>query len=343
MSQKKLTNIQSSLKDIARLAGVSIMTVSRALNRPEKVSAETKEKIEEIAKKLCYVPSQVGRSLTTKRTQLIGIIVPSIRNPIFSDILEGVLDVVRRNGYHVLIGNSSNQQDEEKALAMTFLAHRPDGLILHGTAQNTELHRILSRSGLPVVETGGREIDDPIDMLVSYSNSDAAAAAVKHLVERGRRKIGLITAPTVHNERAIIRRESYLRVIREAGLPEDPSLMVEASHSHEEDWSGEALCRLLERDPTIDAVFCAGYTSLAIGSIFECQRRGWSIPDRLAIVGFDDIPVASWITPHLTTVHIPRYEIGRTAATLLLDRIAGRPVERTIVDVGFSLIEREST
>jgi LacI family gluconate utilization system Gnt-I transcriptional repressor len=340
MRPKITPNIQPSLKDIARLAGVSAMTVSRALHNPEKVSTETRKRIEEIACHLCYVPSQVGRSLSMKRTNLIGIIIPSIRNPIFADLLQGMSDVVRHNGYHILVGSSSGQQKEEEALVMAFLAHRPDGLVLHGTTHTVELRRMLLHSGLPVVETGGLEAT-PISMLVGYSNSDAAAAGVRHLVKRGYRKIGLITAPTTNNERAVRRREGYLRIIRESGLPESPSLMVEVRSNYDEDWSGDALCRLLEREPTIDAVFCAGY-AWAIGSILECQRRGWSIPGHLAIVGFDDIPMASRIVPPLTTIRIPRYEIGRMAATLLLNRVASRPVEHHIVDVGFSLIERES-
>jgi LacI family gluconate utilization system Gnt-I transcriptional repressor len=250
-------------------------------------------------------------------------------------------DVVRRNGYHVLLGISSGKREEEEALAKAFLAHRPTGLVLHGTPNSAELRRMLSHAGVPVVETGGLETD-PIDMLVSYSNHDAAAAGVGHLVKRGYRRIGLITAPLADNERAIRRREGYLRIIREAGLPELPSLMVEAHHSYEEDWNSEAFCRLLEREPTVDAVFCAGHT-WAVGAILECQRRGWSVPGRLAVAGFDDTSIATKIVPPLTTVRIHRYEIGRTAATLLLDRVAGRASAHTIVDVGFSLMERGST
>ena len=338
--RQKVTSQLSSLKDVALQAGVSMMTVSRAIHSPDKVSAETQKKIKDAINHLGYVPSQVGRSLSTRKTRLIGIIIPSIRNPVFADLLKGISDVVRNNGYHVLLGNSSGQPKEEEALVMAFLAQRPEGLILHGTTHTPELRRMLSRVGLPIIETGVLETD-PIDMLVGYSNADAVAAGVRHLVERGYRRIGMITATADNNERTVKRREGYLRAIREAGFPETPSLIVEARHSYDEDWDGEALCNLIEREPLVDAVFCAGY-AWAVGSLLECQRRGWSVPDRLAIVGFDDIPIDSKVVPSITTVRIPRYEIGRLAANLLLDRIAGRPVERTIVDVGFSLVERES-
>jgi LacI family gluconate utilization system Gnt-I transcriptional repressor len=340
MRQKTTTRDLPSVKDVALLAGVSMMTVSRALHQPDKVSAETRKKVDEAARQLGYVPSQIGRSLSTKKTRLIGMIIPSIRNPVFADILQGISDMLRRDGYHLLLGSSSGQPKEEEVLAMAFLAHRPEGLILHGATHTEELRHTLSRAGLPIVESGGLETN-PIDMLVGYSNFEAAAAGVRHLVRRGYRRIGLITAPTTHNERAARRRDGYLKVIREAGLPEKPSLMVEARHGYES-WDGDALCTLLQREPGIDAVFCAGDV-WAVGSVLECQRRGWPVPDRLAIVGFDDIPITSKVIPSLTTVRIPRYEIGRLTAMLLLDRIAGHPLERAVVDVGFTLIEREST
>lgn len=340
MRQKTTKRALPSVKDVALLAGVSMMTVSRALHQSDKVSPETRKKVDEAAHQLGYVPSQIGRSLSTKKTRLIGIIIPSIRNPVFADLLQGMSDMLRRNGYHLLVGSSSGQPKEEEALAMAFLAHRPEGLVLHGTTHTEELRSTLLRAGLPIVESGGLE-EDPIDMLVGYSNSDAAATGVRHLVECGYRKIGLITAPTANNERAARRREGYLKIIREAGLPEKSSLMIEAHHGYES-WDGEALNRLLQREPNVDAVFCAGDV-WAVGAALECQRRGWAVPDRLAIVGFDDIPISSRITPSLTTIRIPRYEIGRLGATLLLDRIAGHSLERAIVDVGFSLIKREST
>ena len=338
--QPKMTTKLPILRDIALQAGVSMMTVSRAIHSPDKVSTNTQKKIKEAIDLLGYVPNQIGRSLSTKKTHLIGIIIPSIRNPVFADLLRGMSDVVKHSGYHILLGNSSGQAKEEEALAMAFLAQRPEGLVLHGTTHTTDLRRLLSRSGLPVIETGGLEAD-PIDTLVGFSNSDAVSTGVRYLVNRGYRRIGLITATSENNERTLRRREGYLRVIRESGLPEIPSLVVEARHSYDEDWDGEALCRLIEREPKVDAVFCAGY-AWAAGSLLECQHRGWPVPDRLAIVGFDDIPINSRMVPSITAIHIPRYEIGRLAATLLLDRIAGRPAVNNIVDVGFSLIERKS-
>ena len=180
----------------------------------------------------------------------------------------------------------------------------------------------------------------PLDMVVSYSNFAAAEAMTQHLIGRGRRRIGFVSAHRRDNDRAQARRRGYAAALQRHGIAEDERLVLETSLGLRQ--GAEALAELASRDPKLDAVFFAGDV-LAAGALFECQRRGWPVPARLAIGGFDDQEIATEISPALTTISVPRREIGRRAAEMLLARLNGRAVQPGVVDVGFALKIRAST
>jgi LacI family gluconate utilization system Gnt-I transcriptional repressor len=327
------------IEEVARLAGVSAITVSRALNIPGKVAEETRKAIWEAIEKTGYIPNQLAGSLASNRSRTIGVIIPTIVNSIFADKVQGMTDVLGKEGYQLLLANSGYSLEVEAELVASFVAQRPSGLVITGTTHAERTRSLLARAGIPVVETWSIG-SSPIDMLVGFSNEDAAYAMIRSLAELGYRKIPLVSAPTTDNDRAEGRVKGYRRAVRDLGLADDRRLERQVSFSLRN--GAEALSELLAEHKGIDAVFFAN-DILAAGGLLECQRRGIQVPDDLGIAGFDDVDLAAETVPGLTTVRIPRYEIGARAAAMILERIAGRQPKQTAIDLGFEIVWRGST
>ena len=327
MSRKAKRNGGDDIKmsDIARHAGVSPMTVSRALRAPATVSEKMRRKVDAAVREFGYLPNRIAGSLSSKRSNVVGLIVPSIQNSLYANMIQAISDVLRANGFHLMIANSGHRLDDEEALVSALLAQRVCGLVLHNT--------------MPVIETGNLPAE-PLDMAVSYSNFEAARAMTAHLGRLGYRKIGFVTLPLRDNDRSEERRRGYFAALKELGLPADPSLVLEAPGGFSE--GGDALVRLVQTHPGLDAAFFAGDV-LAVGALFECQRRGWAVPGRVAIASFDDLDLLRHAVPTVTTLRIPRHEIGRRSAELLVNRLLGASPERIRIDVGFEIVQREST
>jgi LacI family gluconate utilization system Gnt-I transcriptional repressor len=327
------------MRDVAERAGVSTMTVSRALSTPDRVSPEIRRRVDDAVRAVGYVPNRLAGSLSSSRSKVAGLVVPSIRNTLYADTIQGISDVLARHGYHLMVADSAYSPQVEEALVTAFLAQRVAGLVLHNTTHAPALRALVRRAGVPVVENGTLA-DDPIDMVVSYSNVDAAKAMTQHLVRLGYRRIALVTLPQAHNVRSQERRRGYAVALAEAGLPQDPRIMLEMPPGLA---SGcEAIARLEAMAPAVDAVFFAGDV-LAAGALLECQRRGIAVPGRIAIASFDDIDLLRHLNPAITTVRLPRLELGRRSAEILLDRIQGLSDERIRIDLGFEIIQRAST
>ena len=319
--------------DVARRAGVSAMSVSRALRAPDTVSSEVRERVARAIRDTGFVPNQLAGGLRSMgASRLVACIVPSLHNSLFSVTLQGIADELRERGLNLIVGDSGRSQDREESLIESFVGQRPRGFILHETVHTTRARRLIEQSGVPVVEVGDLA-RRPLGSVVSYSNADASAAMTRYLIERGYRRIGFVTIDERGNIRARHRRQGYERALRSAGIALDPRLVLEVEAGYR--GGGEALVALRERAPDMDAVFFAGDV-LAIGALLEARRRGWNVPRDTAIASFDDFEIASWIEPRLTAVDITRYEIGRTAARIIVDGPpAGSP--RAIVDVGFAI------
>jgi LacI family transcriptional regulator, gluconate utilization system Gnt-I transcriptional repressor len=327
------------MRDVAQRAGVSAMTVSRVLSDPERVSAEVRGRVQAAIRESGYVPNRLAGSLSSSRSTVVGLVVPSIRNALFADTIQGISDVLRESGHHLMVADSRYSPAEEEALITAFLAQRVAGLMLHNTTHSAQTRALVRRAGVPVVENGTL-VADPLDMGVSYSNADAARAMTLHLARLGYRRIALVTLPVANNARSAERRRGYRAALAEAGLAEDPRLVLEMPPGLP---SGvEAIGRLVGMDPAADAVFFAGDV-LAVGALLECGRRGWAVPGRVAIASFDDLEILRQLNPPITTVRLPRREIGRRSAEILLDRIRGRSAERIRVDLGFEIIQRGSS
>ena len=326
------------LVDVARVARLSPITVSRALREPHKVSPQARARVAAAVEQTGYVPDLVASSLTSRRTRLVGLIIPTITASIYAATVAGLSSVLREYGFEALIGDSGYALDGEEKLVGAFLARRADGLVLSNVMHSALSRRLLQRAGIPVVETGNLT-RRPVDMVVGFSNYAAARDMMLHLVERGHRTIGFIGAPTAGNPQAADRRRAYDRVVARHGLAHHASLAVTCAS--ELSAGADALVRIIDRHPDVTALFAASEVR-AIGALLECQRRGWRVPGRIAIAGFNDAGLGAHLVPALTTVRVPREEIGSRAARMILDRLAGAKDFPHVVDVGYSIVVRDS-
>jgi len=326
------------MRDVARAAGVSLMTVSRALREPHKLSEETRKIVLDAVQKIGYVPNSIAANLASNRSSVVGQIVPSIRNSLYAETAKGTSDVLRSAGLHLLLADSGYSLQEEEALIGAMLSQRVCGLILHNTDHTPRALQMIERAGVPVIETGDIP-RRPLDMVVSYSNAEASKAMTLHLAARRYRRIGFVSLDTRINRRARERQRGYLAALKSLGIPKDPALIAEVEPGLTS--GAHALVDMMTRAPDVEAIFFAGDV-LAIGALFETQRRGWKVPGRVAIAGFDDLDILQHTVPRLTCLRLPRLEIGRRSAEALLDRMRGtkNPVR---VDLGFEVIQREST
>jgi LacI family gluconate utilization system Gnt-I transcriptional repressor len=259
-------------------------------------------------------------------------------------MLQGISEALNPRGYELMVGVSGLSLKQEEALLRAFVGRRPEGIILSGTEHSAAARVLLGRAHIPIVETWALA-RRPLDLNVGYSEEDAAAAMVDHLFACGYRSIAFICGPLRNNERARRRRQGFLAAARRHGLATDR--IVQLADSTTAQFAGirngaAALGQIVERWPETDCVFCSSDT-FAVGALFECQRRRVAVPAQLGIAGFLGLDLGSETEPQLTTVRVPRYEIGRTAAALLLGRMQGDSPDASVHDLGFSILERGST
>ncbi|HEX4944833.1 MAG TPA: LacI family DNA-binding transcriptional regulator [Usitatibacteraceae bacterium] len=324
-----------TIRDVAKVAGVSPITVSRALSRPELVTPETLERIRAVVSRTGYVRNVMAGSLRSRRSRIIAAVFPQVANTMFVDTIQALMDRLRQDGYQVLLGLSSYQMREDELIA-GILGRQPEGIFLTGISHAPETRRRLIASHIPVVEAWDLT-PTPIDMLVGFSHEKVGAAMARHLLGKGHREIGLVWSTDI---RAGMRRQGFLSVLAENGITQAPTSLRPAPATFQR--GREGLAELLGSGARVSAVAC-GSDTLAQGVIAEAQDRGIRIPGDIAVMGFGNLDFAAHTTPALTTIGIDKAAIGRLAAEALIARIEGREVREKIVDVGFELIEREST
>ena len=330
--------VRATLSDVAALAAVSAVTASRALRDPDVVSPRLRARVEAAVRELAYVPNQFASALASARTGRIGVIVPSFANGVFDEYLRALHDAFVPSGFQILVLNSNYLPGREEKAIATALGQFPEAIILAGIGQTRHARRLLRQAAIPVVQT--MEIADaPIDINIGLSHTDAGYAAARHLFELGHRKVGHLMAP--RDSRARKRAEGYERAAREFGA--EP-FIVAADEPSSAAIGAKLLIETMERAPGTTAIFC-GNDNLALGALFECQRRGVEIPVDMSIMGFNDLEVSACAYPALSTIATPRYEMARRAAEIVLEIVRGsgeRPEERRI-DLGFRVVVREST
>jgi LacI family gluconate utilization system Gnt-I transcriptional repressor len=327
------------MADVARLAGVSSSTVSRALRHAERVSPKLRARVAAAVDSLGYVPNSMAGGLAAARTRTVGVIVPSLVNSFFSATLEAMADVLAPHGYQILLGNSDYAIAREEALVTSFLSWSPAAVVLTGRLHSRATMKHLVAADVPVVEMW--EVgESPLDTLVGFSHRAVGRAAARHLVERGRTRIAFVGAALDVDRRAAQRRDGFFETVHAQGDPEPRSIALAERASAEAGARG--LATLLDRWPDTDAVFFSNDV-LMLGGLFECQRRAIDVPSRLALIGFGDLDFAACSRPTLSTLRPPHREIGAAVAHHLLDRFADRVAGPASIDLGFDLVIRESS
>jgi LacI family gluconate utilization system Gnt-I transcriptional repressor len=338
MGRKRAKTGKIRLTEVAKLAGVSPITASRFFRNPDALSAGKRVRVESAAKELGYEPNLAARALASQRTEVIGVLIPSLTNNVFSDVLRGIYDALDGSRYSIQLANTRYSILQEERLLRLFLAQKPAGLIVTGINQTPDSRAILESVDCPIVQI--MELGPaPVDMMIGFSHFDASKAAISHLLAQGYRQIGFLGARM--DPRVQRRLEGYRAAMSEARLFNE-RLIVTTAVPTSVTLGGTLFADLLAKAPDIDAVFCVN-DDLALGALFECKRRHMSIPEQMAIVGFNDLEFVSSSVPTLSSVRTNRYEMGKDAATMVIEALEGRRPEQPIVDLGFSLVQRQSS
>ena len=331
-----------TMADVARHAGVSSMSVSRALKNSDLVSEATRERIFKAIDELGYVLDLSAGSLSSKRTGFVAAIVPSINNSNFADTARGITNELENTGLQLLLAYNEYSVEREESLIEAMLRRRPEGIILTGGIHTDRARRMLENAGIPVVETWDLPAK-PIDQVVGFSNADAMSLLVKTLAAKGYRKFAYIGGTTERDTRGNQRRAGFQAAIAELGLPEGrvvsfgvPPISMEQG--------AQAMASVLSQWPDTEVAICVSDLS-AFGALMECHRRGLKVPKDIAIAGFGNYEIAACCHPRITSVDIECYEIGRLAARKLINTIQNpeHPSRSELVLTNIRVIEREST
>ena len=327
---------KATIRDVAALAGVSLMTVSRAMKQPDQLAPATLARVRAAMDQVGYVPNMAAVSLRLAQTRLVAAIVPTLATHVFDAMLAALTAALAKDGYEVLIGQTQYQPEREVDLVRATLGRRPDGILVAGAVQDAAVRRMLETSGIPVIEAGDL-VRDHLDMAVGVSNEELGTAVCGYLAGLGRRRLAIFSGD---DGRAQSRNKACVREAARLGLPPVHVVQVAPPTSHAV--GRRLLADLLARRQEVDAIFC-GSDVAAAGVLSECRERGIAVPGELAVIGLGDTDFAQALAPSLSSVRMDGTRIGECAAAMFLDRFAGRALDSRTVDVGFAIVEREST
>lgn len=337
MSHRRATGERITLQDVASAIGVSSITVSRALREPDLVSAPLREKILHQVEEMGYVPDLAARALASRHSGVIGVLAPALTSHAHLSIMRGIEERVRESSLRIQYADTRQDPEEERRQLRLFLSQRPAGILLSGLQHRDETLQLLERAPCPVVQIVDLHLM-PSGMAVGVNHCDASASAIRHLISCGYRRIGLIGGTRdVRSER---RYEGYCLAMQQAGLA-DPALAASEDAFTSVQLGCELLRRLIAQAPDLDCVFCQN-DDLALGALFEAQRLGLPVPD-FGICGYNDLGFSAYCEPALTTVQVPRFEMGYRAIDLLIRAVNGEQPPAAPIDLGFRIIERGTT
>ena len=329
---------RTTLADVAHSAGVSPITVSRALRGERGVAPELIARVQEAARKLGYVPDPAARALASHHGSHVGVLVPALSNALFVDVLEAVQRTLRPAGYQTLIGITHYDKSEEEQLLREQLLHRPAGLLVAGFDHSPATQALMAQCGVPCVhmmETGeGEGIYS-----VGFSQRDAAAALTRHLLDRGRKRIAFAAAQL--DPRTLRRLEGWRGELQKRGR-HDAKLEWKNPEASSMALGALMLEQILAHRPAVDAIFFCN-DDLAQGALLTALRLGVRVPEDVAVAGFNDLTGSAEMVPPLTTVRTRRDEIGAAAARMLLTLMQRHEPPQSTIDVGFELVVRGST
>jgi len=353
MSNKKAVSITKSirkkaitLKSVAKKATVSPITVSRVVNGYAGVSDDVRKKVEAAILDLGYIPNRSASVLASSRSKLIGVLIPSLSNVVFNDVLRGIYDMAVPANYQVLLSNTHYSPIEEERAIRTLLGQSPEGLIITGGEQTETARAMLKASGVPVVQMMDK-IDIPIDINVGFSHYQAGAAVAHSLLAKSYTKIGFIgarmdprTCDRLAGFKSVLAAANCLDLVRVITNPQPSSVAMGATLFRELMATTEGDC---------DAVFCCN-DDLALGVLHECKKMHINVPDKFGVCGFNDIEMAAYAEPPLSSVSVNRYKMGRKAIELIFERInqeddnnSPPSTSSNYINTGFELVMRKST
>ncbi|ELY5210859.1 substrate-binding domain-containing protein [Vibrio cholerae] len=328
----------ATMKDIARLAGVSTSTVSHVINKSRFVSDEIVERVNNAAQQLNYAPSALARSLKMNRTKTIGMLVTTSTNPFFGEVVKGVERSCYHQGYNLILCNTEGDNQRMKASINTLLQKRVDGLLLMCSTLEGERLDVFDRyPDIPIVVMDWGPILFASDKIQDNSLQGGYMAA-KHLIECGHKEIGCITGPLIRHQ-AQMRYEGYKRALAEAGIAINPDWIVESDFECEGGY--QAFEKLYQRGKLPSALFVSN-DMMAMGVIQAASQRGLRVPDDLSLIGYDDVHIAKFMTPALTTIHQPKYRLGKAAVDTLLYRLENPDTTAQVVQLEPTLVARNS-
>ena len=329
-----------TMADVARLAGVSPMTVSRAFKTDSSVSEATRMAILKAADDLGYVFDSTASSLRSQRTDFIAVTIPSINNANFADTVRGLSEGLKARGLQILLGYTDYDMAEEERLIEQFLRRRPEAIVVTGGRHTPRARKMLENAGIPVIETWDLP-EKPIGHAIGFSNAQAVRGMVDHFVSKGLARIAFIGGDTTRDTRGADRRAGFIAAMQAHGL--DATRLIAAGVPPISMREGaEAMTRLLETLPDTQAVICVSDLS-AFGALPECQRRGIAVPGRLWIAGFGDYEIAEIAVPALTTINPFPRDIGARTAALILDVLDGKQETSAKIAISPELMLRQST
>ncbi|WP_022980664.1 LacI family DNA-binding transcriptional regulator [Ideonella sp. B508-1] len=328
---------QVTLVDVARVAGVAPMTVSRALHRPELVKEATRAKVQEAVRVTGYVPNMLAGSLASNRSHLVALLLPTIASSVFADTVQALMDELSLASYQTLIGLTGYSKEREEALIESVLRRRPDAIVLVGADHSRLTVERLQRARVPVVEIWDLTTQ-PIDQVVGFSHERVGTTVAAHLMKLGYGRFGTIAVDDPRGQR---RMNSFKAALARKGHHDCVSAELPAPATLA---SGrEGLRRLIAAGPLPEVIFCSSDT-VAAGAVQEALSRGLRIPQEIAFMGFGDLSVADQLHPRLSTVRVDGQKIGHHTARTLIRRLQGVPPdEKHVEDLGFEIIERETT
>lgn len=318
--------MKKTIKDIAKEAGVSIATVSFIVNgKDQHISEATRQRVKDVMKKYNYIPNAMAGSLVTRRTGIIGLILPDITNPFFPGIARGAEDRANEEGYSIIFCNTDDKIEVEEKYIESLTSKMVDGIIIAHSSNSDQMGEILERTQIPVILID-RDFDSKnILGKVLVNNKDGARQAVCHMVEKGYRKIAYLSG-SLKTQTAMDRLEGYKEALREKNLPVVEALIKYGEYRVE--WGRKGIEELLTEKQDFDAVFC-GNDLIAIGAMKELLKHGYRVPEDKGVMGFDDIYMSQMVEPELTTVKQPNYEMGYQAVDLLIRHLKEKKTAKT--------------
>lgn len=321
----------ATIRDVAKHAGVSVATVSRVINETGYVHDDTRKKVETAIKALHYTPNEVARSLFKRKSRLIGLLLPDITNPFFPELARGVEDEMQENDFRIIFGNSDENMKKEKEYIQTFVQNNVVGVIASTNHPDTDTYRNLN---IPVVFLDRTADNRPS---VYADGREGGRIAAQEMVARGSRQITVMQGPK-HIRPAQDRFKGAIEALSEQGIAFNVVMTSSFSFTEAGTWAKE----LFEQHPFTDGVI-ASNDIVATAVLHEAQRLGKRVPEDVQVIGFDDIPLSSLLSPSLSTIRQPAYDMGKEAALLLIRLIEQGKVDNRNIQLPVSFVERDTT